>query len=143
MHIVHWFVLENDPCVSPYSKIDDYRRSVSFTSNSDNPSVLCDTTLKKGWYRVTSKTGELMPTQCPQIGACGTYYGIWLKGGKECLMLVTTIYSAIMYHILFKINLRENPPIYIHFIKSFSWTIGCLNKKEKRNKVDTWRSLIE
>ena len=64
-----------DSC-SNYKEIDDWTRSVA---NGDNNA--CDNLLEPGWYRVTSKAGELMPTSCIHFGGrCGSTNSVWMDG---------------------------------------------------------------
>ncbi|OPL33803.1 hypothetical protein AM593_10606, partial [Mytilus galloprovincialis] len=55
---------------------DDHRRSVA-----NSYGQLCDNTLESGWYRIISKAGERMPTECIVGGfRCGTMSPIWMSG---------------------------------------------------------------
>lgn len=77
-----WFLCLNiiasitaDPCTD-YDTIDDWKRSVA-----NGLDIACDSLLNPGWYRIISKAGELMPTECIHYGSrCGTGYSIWLNG---------------------------------------------------------------
>lgn len=57
---------------------------------------ICDSSLKEGWYRITSGAGELMPTECAEFGwRCGTANPIYLKDGKK--ILFTKLLNVLMY----------------------------------------------
>lgn len=73
--VLRYFSTE-DPC-SDYVELDDWKRSVS----NGGTYQLCDTFLVPGWYRVISKAGEEMPTECIKGGfRCGTTVSIWMNG---------------------------------------------------------------
>ncbi|CAG2201048.1 unnamed protein product [Mytilus edulis] len=68
---------KQNPCITTL-QINDTIRSVTYNKTSD----LCDSSLLEGWYKITSTTGELMPTSCPKMGfTCGTISPIWLSSG--------------------------------------------------------------
>ena len=51
---------------------NDYRRSTAYILRKhDTP--MCDSSLKRRWYRFTSEAGGLMPTKCPEENACGMF----------------------------------------------------------------------
>lgn len=59
-----------------HDTIDNWKRSVA-----NGAGTMCDALLTAGWYRVISKSGELMPTECIHYGGrCGTGFPIWLNG---------------------------------------------------------------
>lgn len=72
------FVLD-DACLKiNHNEIDDWRRS---TANNNTLPAICDSFLKTGWYRPTSKAGQYMPTECPvNAFTCGTTHPIWMNG---------------------------------------------------------------
>lgn len=71
--------LFTEPCETNVF-IDNYKRSVAYVPTDE---FICDSSLKEGWYRITSGAGELMPTECVEFGwRCGTANPIYLKDGK-------------------------------------------------------------
>lgn len=67
--LIDWYVL--DPCEN-YTEDNDYRRSTAYILRKhDTP--MCDSSLKRRWYRFTSEAGGLMPTKCPEENACGMF----------------------------------------------------------------------
>lgn len=70
-----FLLISGDPCLD-YKTINEWERSTANTFGS-----ACDAFLHPGWYRITSKAGEVMPTECIEYGGrCGTAYTIWLNG---------------------------------------------------------------
>lgn len=77
-----------DPC-STHGTIKEWERSIR---NNKVSSTLCDSFLKEGWYKITSKAGEVMPTTCPHYGfRCGTVEPIWLNGEKTIVSLMNML----------------------------------------------------
>ena len=70
-----------DPCTS-YQVLDsenDHSRSAANVDGSR-----CDDQLVTGWYRITSKAGERMPTECIIGGGrCGTTFSTWMSGKQN------------------------------------------------------------
>ncbi|VDI76668.1 Hypothetical predicted protein [Mytilus galloprovincialis] len=68
-----------DACLKiNHNEINDWRRSVA---NNNTLPAICDSFLKTGWYRPTSKAGQYMPTECPlNAFTCGTTHPIWMNG---------------------------------------------------------------
>ena len=70
--------IKGDPCTS-YQVLDsenDHSRSAANVDGSR-----CDDQLVTGWYRITSKAGERMPTECIIGGGrCGTTFSTWMSG---------------------------------------------------------------
>ncbi|VDI03159.1 Hypothetical predicted protein, partial [Mytilus galloprovincialis] len=59
--------------------LNDWKRSVKYAAQAGDVE-LCDNFLKEGWYRITSKAGDKMPTSCPSLGfKCCTTYPLWLS----------------------------------------------------------------
>lgn len=70
--------VKGDPCMNykVLDSVDDSRRSAAKSSGH-----LCDNMLESGWYRIISKAGERMPTECIVGGLrCGTMSSIWMNG---------------------------------------------------------------
>lgn len=76
---LHLFYIKGDPC-HDYKTLDtkdDFSRSTGYTKHVS----LCDNMLEPNWYRISSKSGERMPTECVQNGGrCGALYSIWMNG---------------------------------------------------------------
>lgn len=71
--------LKCEPC-HEYQKLDT-ADEFSRSAGNSNPGHRCDNTLKPGWYRISSKSGEEMPTECVQSGGrCGTLRSMWMNG---------------------------------------------------------------
>ncbi|XP_052076402.1 uncharacterized protein LOC127714386 [Mytilus californianus] len=71
-------LVKGDPCMNykVLDSLDESRRSAAKSSGH-----LCDNTLESGWYRIISKAGERMPTECIVGGfRCGTISSIWMNG---------------------------------------------------------------
>ncbi|XP_052078001.1 uncharacterized protein LOC127715933 [Mytilus californianus] len=71
-------ITQGDPCIDykVLDSADDSRRSAA-----NGYGQLCDNTLESGWYRIISKAGERMPTECIVGGfRCGTMSSIWMNG---------------------------------------------------------------
>lgn len=41
---------------------------------------ISDHAIEEGWYRHSSRNGDVMPTTPPGVKHCGTLYPIWLNG---------------------------------------------------------------
>ncbi|XP_071123915.1 uromodulin-like [Mytilus edulis] len=82
--------LKCDPC-HDYKNLDtadDFKRSTG-NANNDN---LCDNALEPDWYRITSKSGEKMPTECVQDGGrCGALRSVWMNGTFPVTGKVTNV----------------------------------------------------
>lgn len=79
--------LSVDPCLqSNYKELNNFKRSVGYNVTS----TMCDAFLRPGWYRPVSQAGNMMPTECPEIGiACGAFYPIWMNGiSFKCILNV-------------------------------------------------------
>ena len=83
----HYFT---DPC-DTIKYLNDWKRSVAFTTET---MMICDNLLIEDWYRVTSGSGERMPTECPTGGfRCNTGRPIWLSSGNIYFLNCSLCYS--------------------------------------------------
>eukprot|EP00058_Branchiostoma_floridae_P018182 XP_002603671.1 hypothetical protein BRAFLDRAFT_98619 [Branchiostoma floridae] len=67
-----------DPCLS-HTTVDEPRRSVNYPL-SPGETGLCDSDLRRGWYKFDSLAGGQMPTSCVPRYSCGTPGPVWMNG---------------------------------------------------------------
>ncbi|XP_052076398.1 von Willebrand factor D and EGF domain-containing protein-like [Mytilus californianus] len=123
-----------DPCDTT-EHINDWQRSVAFATDTTQ---ICDNILAEGWYRVTSDSGELMPTECPVGGLrCNTAKPIYLYTddlpvGEEAYPAVGVTVTRTAYaanydgnckHTEYEIQIKNCDGYYVYFLKSI--TSGC------------------
>ncbi|XP_019626405.1 PREDICTED: oncoprotein-induced transcript 3 protein-like [Branchiostoma belcheri] len=70
--------IAGDPCLS-HTTIDEPRRSINYPL-SPGEAELCDSGLRRGWYRFHSLAGGQMPTACVSRYSCGTPGPVWMMG---------------------------------------------------------------
>ena len=67
------FFFVADPC-HHYSNLSEANRN----TKTETKEVLCDSQLRKGWYRFVGAAGTRMPTERVQAFRCGTNWPGWL-----------------------------------------------------------------
>ena len=67
-----------------YRNLDDPSRDLR--KERTGPSVLCDTSVQRAWYRFTLQDQPAaLPTSCPEPKKCGSSSTVWLPGANEVI----------------------------------------------------------
>ncbi|XP_070536991.1 uncharacterized protein [Ptychodera flava] len=92
-----WGTVKDACADDSHLKIDNrYRssgfRSTLFTNSSD---TICDSNIRKAWYRFVSEAGGEIPTTCINEGMCGTQYPVWINSPLPDVNFITTVDACI------------------------------------------------
>ena len=74
----------SDPCVA-YSTLNNPFRSTGYVATAGVDPMICDSSLKTGWYRFINEVGGKMPETKMTKYHCGTFAPIWMSGSHPAV----------------------------------------------------------